>query len=302
MPTLTVFTPTYNRAYILPQCYASMCRQTCRDFIWLVVDDGSTDGTRELVQSWQQADNGFELRYVYQENQGMHGAHNLAYSVIDTPLNVCIDSDDYMPDDAVETILHFWETCDKDDRVYGVLALDEDKQGNIIGTRFPKGLRRTTSYELYNKYGVTGDKKFILRSDLTRDNPYPIFPGEKYVNLATKYSLLERDYQLLLLDEPVCIVEYLQDGSSRNMTRQYFKNPQGFAYSRKLCMQLPYASFRFRFIQATHYVSSCLILKNRRWLLESPCKALTLLAAPAGFAWWLILRRRYRKEYGDAAL
>ena len=86
------------------------------------------------------------------------------------------------------------------------------------------------------------------------------------------------------------------------MTRQYFKNPQGFAYSRKLCMQLPYASFRFRFIQGAHYVSSCLILKNRRWLSESPRKALTLLAAPAGFAWWLILRRRYRKEYGDAAL
>ena len=71
--------------------------------------------------------------------------------MIDTLLNVCIDSDDYMPDDAVETILRFWETCDKDDRVYGVLALDEDKQGNIIGTRFPKGVKRTTSYDLYNK-------------------------------------------------------------------------------------------------------------------------------------------------------
>ena len=302
MPTLTVFTPTYNRAYILPQCYASMCRQTCKDFVWLVVDDGSTDNTRELVASWQKNDNGFVLRYVYQENQGMHGAHNLAYSVIDTELNTCIDSDDYMPDDAVETILRFWENCDKDDAVSGILALDEDKQGNILGTRFPKDVHRATSYDVYYKYGVTGDKKFILRSDLTRGNPYPIFPGEKYVNLATKYSLLDKDYQLLLMDAPVCIVEYLSDGSSKNMIRQYFKNPQGFAYSRKLCMQLPFASFKFRYVQAAHYVSSCLILKNRRWLRESPCKVLTLLASPAGLLWWLHLRAQYRKEYGDTSL
>ncbi|MBR5618774.1 MAG: glycosyltransferase family 2 protein [Clostridia bacterium] len=294
MPLLTVFTPTYNRAYILPQCYRSMCRQTCKDFIWLVVDDGSTDGTRELVESWMRADNGFELRYVYQENQGMHGAHNLAYENIDTELNTCIDSDDYMPDDAVEKITRFWQTCERDGTVGGFLALDTDKDGNVIGTRLPENVPRATSYEVYYKYGVTGDKKFILRSDLTRLYPYPVFEGEKYVNLATKYSLLDRDYTLLLLNEPVCIVEYMPDGSSLNMIRQYFRNPRGFAYSRKLCMQLPYADFKFRFVQAMHYVSSCLILRDRRWLADSPRKALTLLAAPAGILWYLHIRRQYR--------
>lgn len=296
MPLLTVFTPTYNRAYILPQCYASMCRQSCKDFIWLVVDDGSTDGTRELVQSWQREDNGFEIRYVYQKNQGMHGAHNLAYETIDTLLNTCIDSDDYMPDDAVEKILHFWQSCPQREDVSGFMALDADKSGRILGTPLPDVHEPITSYDVYYKYGVRGDKKFILRSDLTRLYPYPIFPGEKYVNLATKYSLLDKDYKLWMLNEPVCIVEYLPDGSSRNMIRQYFRNPHGFAYSRKLCMQLPFASFRFRFIQAMHYVSSCLILSDRRWLADSPRKALTILAAPAGFLWWLRLRILYRKE------
>ncbi len=296
MPILTVFTPTYNRAYILPQCYASMCRQTCKDFVWLVVDDGSTDGTRELVQSWQAEDNGFELRYVYQENQGMHGAHNLAYETIDTPLNTCIDSDDFMPDDAVEKILRFWQSCPPREDIAGFLALDADKQGSILGTTLPADKAPMTSYDVYYKYGVKGDKKFILRTDLTKLYPYPIFPGEKYVNLATKYSMLDRDYKLWLLNEPVCIVEYLPDGSSRNMIRQYFRNPRGFAYSRKLCMQLPFASFKFRFVQAMHYVSSCLILRDRRWLADSPCKALTLLAAPAGVLWWLRLRILYKKE------
>ena len=84
MAFLTVFTPTYNRAHTLPRTYQSLCRQECKDFVWLVVDDGSTDGTADLVRSWQQEANGFEIRYLYKENGGMHTAHNAAYEVIDT--------------------------------------------------------------------------------------------------------------------------------------------------------------------------------------------------------------------------
>ena len=105
---LTVFTPAYNRAHTLTRTYESMCAQTCKDFIWLVVDDGSTDNTAGLVKQWQQADNGFEIVYVYKENGGMHTAHNTAYENIHTELNVCIDSDDNMTPDAVATILAKW--------------------------------------------------------------------------------------------------------------------------------------------------------------------------------------------------
>lgn len=275
-----------------------MKRQTVKDFVWLIVDDGSADGTRELVDGWMKEDNGFVLHYVYQENGGMHSAHNLAYENISTEINTCIDSDDFMPDDAVEKIINFWTSCDRDERVSGILALDSYSDGKIIGTRLPENIRRARSYDYYYKYGVTGDKKFILRTDLTKKNPYPVFDGEKYVNLATKYSLLDVDYEMLAMNEVVCIVEYLDDGSSKNMFSQYFKNPKGFAYSRKLCMQLPYADFKFRFIQAMHYVSSCLISHNGRWLSESPRKALTLLAAPAGFIWWKYISRRVKQPQG----
>ncbi len=296
LPLLTVFTPTYNRAYILPQCYEAMKRQTCKDFIWLIIDDGSTDNTRELAEKWLKQDNGFELRYLYQANKGMHGAHNLAYENIDTEINTCIDSDDYMPDDAVEKIVNFWQTCERDDKICGFLALDAYTNGEIIGGKIREDVKRATSYEYYCKFGVKGDKKFILRTDLTRDNSYPIFEGEKYVNLATKYSLLDINYQLLNMNEVVCIVEYLQDGSSRNMFRQYFKNPQGFAYSRKLCMNLPDVSFKFRFNQAMHYVSSSIILKNRAWLKESPRKLITLLAAPFGLMLYIYIKYKARAK------
>src|SRR4051794_22068297 len=107
MKLLTVFTPTFNRAYCLETCYKSLLRQTSKDFIWLIIDDGSTDRTKEIVKGWIK-ENKIEIRYHWQNNLGMHGAHNTAYELIETELNVCIDSDDYMPEDAVEKIISFW--------------------------------------------------------------------------------------------------------------------------------------------------------------------------------------------------
>ena len=101
-PILTIFTPAYNRAHTLHRTYESLCRQSCKDFIWLVVDDGSTDNTAELVREWQSRDNGFEIQYIHKENGGMHTAHNVAYANIHTKLNTCIDSDDMLADGAVD--------------------------------------------------------------------------------------------------------------------------------------------------------------------------------------------------------
>ena len=109
MKTLTVFTPTYNRAYLLPKLYRSLCDQTNKDFIWLIIDDGSIDNTEEIISQWIFEDK-IDIKYHYKDNGGMHTGHNLAYKVIETELNVCIDSDDFMPDNAVELIL---TTCTK---------------------------------------------------------------------------------------------------------------------------------------------------------------------------------------------
>ena len=132
MKTLTVFTPSYNRAYTLHKCYESLLRQTSKDFTWLIVDDGSSDNTKELVDSWIN-ENKIEINYIYQENQGMHGAHNTAYKNIKTELNVCIDSDDYMPNDAVEKIKETWEKIKDNEKISGIAGLDAYKNGDIIG-------------------------------------------------------------------------------------------------------------------------------------------------------------------------
>ncbi|OPH56671.1 glycosyltransferase [Paenibacillus ferrarius] len=290
MKKLTVFTPTYNRAYCLVHCYESLKRQTSKDFIWFIIDDGSTDNTHELVASWQ-AENEILIRYHHQENQGMHGAHNTAYQMINTELNVCIDSDDYMPDNAVEQINTFWEKHGND-RVSGIIGLDAFTDGRIVGSRMPEELASSTLFELYSKHRVTGDKKLVYRTELTRSYPYPIFENEKYVGLAYKYYKLDQQYEMLLMNEVLCCVEYLPDGSSMNMFKQYRKNPKGFAFYRKELMKLPYASLLFKFRQSIHYVSSSMTSGNRRFMQETPAKVLTFLAIPLGIIlYWYMIRK-----------
>ncbi len=280
MKMLTVFTPTYNRAYCLSSCYESLVSQTNKEFTWLIIDDGSTDNTKEIVQEW--IDEGeIEIRYHWQENQGMHGAHNTAYELIDTELNVCIDSDDSMPSDAVEKITSFWE-ANRSDEVSGIIGLDANSSGDIIGTKLPEKMKRSTLFDLYNQHGVKGDKKVVYRTELSKRYPYPIFSDERYVGLAYKYFKLDEEFEMLLLNEVLCIVEYLPDGSSMNMLNQYRKNPKGFAFYRKELMKLTFANTSFKFRQAVHYVSSSLLMKNWKFIKETPCKLLTLLAIPLG--------------------
>lgn len=284
--TLTIFTPAYNRAYTLHLGYEALLRQTCQDFEWLIIDDGSTDNTRELVESWI-AENKIPIRYHHQENQGMHGAHNTAYKLITTELNTCIDSDDYMPDNAVEKIVKFWKEYGSD-KVAGIVGLDADFNGKLIGTSFEDNNLPIRLSRFYS-HGGKGDKKLVYRTDIIAQYPeYPIFKGEKYVSLGYKYELIEQDYPVLSLNEVLVNVEYRPDGSSMNMFRQYIKNPQGFAFIRKSSMQLAPTAKR-RFMEAIHYVSSSLILKNKCFIQESPQKLLTLLAIPSGIILYLFI-------------
>lgn len=280
MVSLTVFTPAYNRVQTLPRTYESLVRQDCKDFIWLIVDDGSTDQTKELVQKWQTEDAGFEIRYIYKSNGGMHTAHNTAYENIDTELNVCIDSDDCLADGAVRKILLTWEKV-KNKGYAGIIGLDADLKGRIIGKGFPDGLDETTLTGYYAN-GGSGDKKLVYRTDVIKKYPpYPVFPGEKYVALAYKYRLIDQDYKLAVLNDVLCNVEYQDDGSSATMWKQYVKNPKGFAFWRKICMQYPMSTKRL-WIDCVHYVSESIIAGNKQYIKKSPKRFMTTIAIPFG--------------------
>ena len=278
---ITVFTPTYNRAHLLSRTYRSLKTQTSSNFIWLIVDDGSTDGTEELVNQWIKEDNQFEIRYEYKRNGGMHTAHNRAYELIDTELNVCIDSDDCVPPYAIESIVDFWLN-NKSEYVAGIVALDSDMEGNLIGTMLPSNIHEATTDELYDRYGVTGDKKFIYRTKIIRSvAPYPEFPGEKLVPLGYKYSLVADNYPMLLMNKVVCNVDYQPNGSSNTIYKQYVQSPRGFAAG-KIVRMTRTKSLLKKCKYVIHYIAECRIAKDSDWFNNSPLKIYTVLLYPMG--------------------
>jgi len=294
MKKITVFTPTYNRAYTLPQLYNSLVRQTNQNFIWLIIDDGSSDNTKELIEQWKD-ENKIIIEYLYQENQGMHGAHNTAYKNIDTELNVCIDSDDYMPDNAIEIILSFWKEKGNKD-VAGIVGLDANKNGKIIGTSIPNNIKESSLNDLYYKNNVKGDKKLVLRTEVVKKYPaYPIFEEEKFVPLGYLYNLIDQDYKLLTLNKVLCVVEYLEDGSSLNILNQYRKNPKGFAFSRVARMKNPNSLVEL-IKNSIHYVSSSIFTKNIHFLNDSPKKLITFLVIPFGILLNVYIRFKTRNN------
>ena len=163
-----------------------------------------------------------------------------------------------------------------------MIALDAYEGGEVIGENIPDNMKETTLFEVNNIYKIPGDKKLVYRTELTKEYPYPLFEGERYVGLAYKYYKLDEKYKLATLNEVLCIVEYLEDGSSMNMLHQYRKNPRGFAFYRIENMKNSRASWKFKFKESIHYVASSLIAKNKHFLLETPKKCITILAVPLG--------------------
>ena len=294
MEQLTIFTPAYNRAHTLPRAFEALRQQSNKDFIWLIVDDGSTDNTKELVESFKKEDCGFRIEYIYKKNGGMHTAHNVAYQNIKTELNTCIDSDDMIGEEAVKKILDFWNE-EGSEKYAGVLGYDTDFDGNVIGKGFPEGLE-TTTLSSYYRNGGSGDKKLVLRTEVVRKYPpYPEYEGEKLVPLGTLYAMIDRDYEMLVLDEPLCRVEYQSDGSGASIFRQYKQSPRGFMYAR--IMRMEYAqSLTEAATGAIHYVSSCIFAKERHFLKKSPKKFLTILAVPFGVLLNLYIRLKINKQ------
>lgn len=281
--TLTIFTPTYNRAHTLPRLYQSLCRQTDKDFQWLVVDDGSTDDTRLLIDGYIK-ESIIPVDYIYKENGGLYTGYNAAYEHIDTELNVCIDSDDFMPDDAVAMIIDTWRARGSS-KYAGIIGLDfySDRDEPIAGY-FPDRLSECYLLDLYIRNIHRGDSKQVMRTELMKQvAPQIGFPGEK--NFNPIYMLLQvcDNYPLLVLNKNLCYVEYQQtDSMSANIFRQYVDSPRSFAKTRRLEMSLKRSTFSNNIRSAVHYVAECIIARDVDWLKKSPRKLVTLAAVPVG--------------------
>lgn len=286
---LTVFTPTYNRAHTLMRTYESLCRQTCGDFEWLVVDDGSTDNTASLVEAWAK-EGKIPIRYIYKENGGLYTGYNTAYQNIDSELCVCVDSDDFMPDDAVEKILEYWRARGGN-QYAGLMGLDYRLDDTPIGGFFPENLNEVWFMDLYLKKLHLGDTKPVLRTALMKQvAPMEGFAGEKNFNPVYMMMQVCDRYPLLLLNENLCYVDYQAgDSMSAGIWKQYMNSPRSFQKQRILEMQLVHNTWYNRVRLAIHYVASSIIARDKQWLKRSPLKLLTVSVAPLGVLLYLLI-------------
>ena len=288
MKMLTVFTPAYNRAYCLHHLYNSLVNQSCQDFEWLVVDDGSQDNTRELVQSWID-ENLIPIRYFYKKNGGMHTAHNLAYENIQTEINVCMDSDDYMPLDAVESIITSWNIVKDNPRVAGMVGLDQAVGGGVLGP-LPRDLTSVAYYKLQHSLAANGDKKFVYRTDIVKKYPkYPEYENEKLVPLSYLYFLIGRDYDIVCFNKIWALIDYQPDGSSATITKQYFQSPTGFRDAKFVEYQST-KIFKYKFKAIVHYGFTSLIKKDSLFFMKSPNPLLSILLLPLSVFVYLFMR------------
>lgn len=223
---VTVFTPTYNRAYILGDLYHSLQRQTCMDFEWLIVDDGSADDTKALVASWQGEKNPFPIRYVYQENGGKCRAINRGLKEANGRLFFTVDSDDYLTDDAIEKVIRWDGELPKDGHFCGYVGNRGITPTQTPNRLFPGGYLDGTALDRYDQ--VDGERAFVFYTELHRKYLYPEFPGEKFLTEAVTWDLMAHDgYKMRFYNDIIWIWEYKDDGLTRAGYRVFLENPQG---------------------------------------------------------------------------
>lgn len=285
MVPITVFTPSYNRADLLKRCYESMCRQTNKNFIWMIIDDGSTDNTEEVVKSWMSVNNEFEIQYYYKKNGGLHTAYNEAIAHIKTKLCVCIDSDDYMPDDAIEIILDFWKK-NGSDKYAGIVGLDYTIDDHVIGDQLPDKKSVNLIDLLIGKYHIhNGDRTNVVRTDLYKKvAPMISFEGEKNFSPHYMHLQISKKYDFLVLNKNLRYVEYQADGMSNSILKQYLNSPNSFIETRKLYLSFPDTSWKFKLRQSIHLISSGIIANKMNEVLKYiPSFSMAIIAVPCGF-------------------
>lgn len=237
MHKLTILTPTYNRADYLPRLYESLKAQTNQDFLWLVVDDGSGDDTEALIASYEKGP--VEIRYIAQENAGKHTALNRGIREITTELTFIVDSDDYLPQNAVETILRYHEKYQGMPNLCGYSFLRCHGDGRVNTAYFPADELIGTYAEVRINGGIGGDKAEVFYTSILKQYPFPTFPGEKFLPEDVVWMQMSGPYRMVHINENIYYCDYLENGLTNTGKRMKIHSPQGMVLRAKIYLDDP---------------------------------------------------------------
>lgn len=256
MKRLTVFTPAYNRERELKRAYESLKRQTEGDFVWLIVDDGSTDGTEEAVRGFI-SEGLVDIKYIRQENGGKMRAHNRGVKECETGLFICLDSDDHLSDTAVNDILEAWDLTGDDPRYAGIIAYKgevSEETGEIrpiFGNLFPDNAD-CSFRELYRK-GFKGETTLVFRTELLKAELFPEIEGEKYVPEDVVYDRIDEGHIFRILPKILTVCELRPMGLTDRVEELRRKAPTGwFIYYYQRARSWPLSGLKLKY--AAHYL------------------------------------------------
>lgn len=291
MNKITVVTPTYNRAKELNSLYKSLLNQSVEYFDWLIIDDGSVDNTKEVIQDFIK-DKKLNITYLKKENGGKHTALNIAIRVVNTELFFIVDSDDLLTHDAIETILSDWNNhCNKN--ICGIGYLRGDKKGNVIGDKYPSDNIIDNFIHLrYNK-SISGDKAEVWVTKSLKRYCFPEFDGEHFISESVLWIKVSRNKDMLFRNKIIYITEYLAGGLSDTGRALRFKCPNGMIYGSLETMSKEF-SFKIRYKQALLYiVYSKFGRRSIQQIIRCPYPFLVIMAFLPG----MLLYKYWKKEY-----
>lgn len=276
---LTVITPTYNRAHTLPVCYDSLCNQTDQRFMWLIIDDGSTDKTEELVSKWID-EHKVTIMYYKKSNGGKASALNVAIEMLTTKYAVCLDSDDTFYPAAIECALNSLARWDADEECCGILALRNNPDGTVMGgTPIPRAMNRITAADVFLKLQLKTELVCFYKVTLLKNYRFPEFPDEKFVSPAwMQYEITQKYYYGTSWDK-ICSCEYMRDGLTCNKKNVIVKNPYGYSCVKLYSFNLS-PTLKLKVKHGIMYDCGCLIGKDKRWLRNAKHKILALMLMP----------------------
>ena len=261
---ITIFTPTYNRADHLKRLFESLKNQTCKEFEWVVVDDGSIDKTKEVVKEFITEDV-IPVRYFYKPNGGKHTAINLGVKQAQGDLFWILDSDDSLPDNAVETVMRYVKALPPDemDKLAGICGYMAHHNGEIIGKPFVKEPTLMSSIDMRYKYGMTGDMMEIFRTEVLRTCKFPEIQGERFCPESLVWNRIAKKYPLYLIPEVIYYRDYLDGGLTDNIIKIRMNSPlcAMMNYAENFVLDIPFKSklrcainyWRFKFCNKNRY-------------------------------------------------
>lgn len=286
--SVTVFTATFNRGTLLKRLYASLEDQDCNAMEWLIVDDGSTDGTEAVVRTMQSRAS-FPIRYYWQENRGKHVALNRGVALANGTLFVIVDSDDQLVPGALPRIRRWWETIPLAERqgFAGVVGLYQDGRGLLVGTGLPQDVLDTTTVELRTRYRVRGDMLHVYRTDVLRQYPFPEDLGA-FVTEALVWNRIALRYKMRCVNEIWGQVEYLPDGLSARSVELRARSPAAARLYYKEFTEIPDMGISIlrRIREYANYTRFSLHASKpfADQLRQARSKVLWLVGAPIGMA------------------